>query len=127
MEKEKNWEARFQQSGTFSSSIGQICTKEAAVIAGAYWALVLVVFLLLQSSGADMVGDGALPIAALTVPWSLLAIAVGSVAPQAQLHPLISPLGSFFIFPVLSGGLNAVLIAIIWSAIQRGRHRSRDL
>ena len=121
MEKEKGWEARFEERpGAFSPK--RAFTKEAAAVSGVYWGLVLAMSFVLQVSGADLIGIGALPIAAVTVPWSLLAIAVGSRATQDQLSPLVSPLGTFIVFSVLCGGLNAVLIAVVWSAIQRRRH-----
>jgi hypothetical protein len=124
METGKDWAARFEKRAGAFSSIRQALTKEAAAVAGAYWGLVLAASVVLRLSGADMIGTGALPIAALTVPWSLLAIAVGSSATPDQLSPLVSPLGTFIVFPVLCGGLNAVLIVVAWSAIRRRRRHN---
>jgi hypothetical protein len=100
-----------------------------AKIAAAYWIAVLLVFFAMQRAGFDMIGDGAIPIAVLTAPWSLLAIAatssLSSALSQALLRPFVSTVGTLLVFPVVCGGLNAILIFVLGSAIQRRRNRSR--
>jgi len=126
---EKDWEARFADPDSGRPTLRQLIRTKPAKIAAAYWGGVLLVFLGLQVAGFDMVGNGAIPVAALTAPWSLLAIAATSSlvsAPsQALLRPLISPVGTFLIFPVLCGGLNAALVFVLVSAIRRRRSRSK--
>ena len=89
----------------------------------------LLTFFAMQRAGFDMIGNGAISIAAMTAPWSLLAIALttslSSAASQSLLHPFISTIGTFVVFPVVCGGLNVILIFILGSAIQRRRRRSR--
>jgi hypothetical protein len=52
--------------------------KIAIGAAGGYWALIIAAFWVMQFAGFDMVGDGGIFIAALTAPWSVLAIVLGS-------------------------------------------------
>ena len=100
-----------------------------AKIAAAHWIAVLLAFFAMQRAGFDMIGSGAIPIAALTAPWSLLAIAVtsslSSAPSQTLLHPFISTVGTFVIFPVICGGLNTILIFVVGLAIQRRRNRRK--
>jgi hypothetical protein len=126
---EKDWEARFAERHPARPTLFQVIRTKPAKIAAAYWIAVLLVFLGMQAAGFDMIASGAIPIAALTAPWSLLVIAatgsVSSAPSEALLRPFISTAGTFFIFPVLCGCLNAVLIFAVGSAIQRRRNRSR--
>jgi len=52
--------------------------KIAIGAAGGYWALIIAAFWAMQFAGFDMVGHGGIFIAALTAPWSVLAIVLGS-------------------------------------------------
>lgn len=126
---EKDWGARFADPDTGRSALRQLIRTKPAKIAAAYWAGVLLVFVGMQAAGFDMIGNGAILVAVLTAPWSLLAItatsSLSSAPSQELLRPLISPVGTFLIFPVLCGGLNSVLVFMLVSAIQRRRHRSR--
>ncbi len=74
-----------------------------------------------------MIGEGAIPLVALTAPSSILAFAITSSVSSgpfnAYLQPFISTLGTFVILVVVCGGLNAVLVFIAGSAIERGRRR----
>lgn len=127
---EKDWDARFanrpKSRVTASEFLARMPTKVAAV----YWMIVLILFFVLQSSGADMIGTGAVLVGLLTVPSSALVIAVTSSsafdASQATLQPFISSFGTFLILPVLCGGLNAALIFMLVAWIQRRRHRSES-
>jgi hypothetical protein len=125
---EKDWEARFGERHTTRPTLLQLIRTKPAKIAAGYWAAVLVVFLSMQAAGFDMIGNGAIPVAAVTAPWSLLVIAAtsstSSTPSQALLRPFISTVGTFLIFPALCGGLNAVLIFTLGTAIQRRRHRN---
>jgi hypothetical protein len=47
---------------------------------------------------------------------------VSSASTNALLQAFISPSGTFLLFPVVCGGLNAVMIYGLLSAIERKRH-----
>jgi hypothetical protein len=47
---------------------------------------------------------------------------VSSASTNALLQPFISPSGTFLLFPVVCGGLNAVMIYGLLSAIERKKH-----
>jgi hypothetical protein len=85
------------------------------------------VFFAMQGAGFDMIGSGAIPVAVLTAPWSVLMIALGSspwsAQHQAALRALESPLVAFAVLAILCGGLNATLILTLPSAFQRVRKR----
>ena len=74
-----------------------------------------------------MIGTGAIPIAALTIPWSILLMMVHpSIHPdptRPYYDPLGSPLGTFILVPLLCGGLNAIVIYWLVAAIVRQRRR----
>lgn len=126
---EKDWEARFTDQHAGRPTISKSIRTKPAKIAVAYWIAMLLTFFAMQRAGFDMIGNGAISIAAMTAPWSLLAIALttslSSAASQSLLHPFISTIGTFVVFPVVCGGLNVILIFILGSAIQRRRRRSR--
>jgi hypothetical protein len=91
-------------------------------VAGSDWILVVVAFVALQHAGWGMTAEGADLAAAFTAPWSLVIIA-GYVhsAPPASLLP--GTLGIFFLFPLISGGINSFIIYWLVYAIQRRRGR----
>ena len=124
---EKDWEARFAERHTARPTLLQLIRTKPAKIAAAYWIVVLLVFFCLQAAGFDMIASGAIPLAALTIPWSLLVMAatssMSSVPSQTLLQPFISTVGTFLIFPIVCGSLNAVLIFVLLSALERRRHR----
>ena len=97
----------------------------AALVAGGYWLLVVAAFLALQGVGFDMIGWGAIPVAALTLPWSILILmARPSLPPDPSRpyhDPLISSLGTFVLFPLICGALNALLLYWLVSVVQRRR------
>jgi hypothetical protein len=69
-------------------------------IAGVYWIVVMLAFLGMQISGFDVIGVGGILVAALTLPCSLLAIALGNSngVPESilrMLHPRLEPLSPF--------------------------------
>lgn len=91
---------------------------------------VVVVFVGLQAAGFDMIASGAIPVATLTAPWSVLLIAatssVSSAPAEAMLRPfVISTGGTFFLLVVVCGGLNSALIVMLASVIERRRNRGR--
>ena len=127
---EKDWEARFADKATGLARISQLVRSGPMMIAGAYWIAVLMAFFRMQHAGYDMIGTGALLIAYLTAPCSLLSFAIAnsiSLGPgEAQFRQfLTSDSATFVIFPVFGGGLNAALIFALASAIQRYHRRSR--
>src|SRR5579862_9705741 len=91
---DNDWEGRFTDQATGPPAISNLIRSTPTKIAATYWLAVLLVFFGLQRAGFDMIGDGAIPIAALTAPGSLLAIAVAisttSATSQALLRPFIS-------------------------------------
>ena len=99
----------------------------AALVAGSYWALMIVAFLLLQLAGFDMIGHGALLIIALTLPSSLLMLLAHPSLPPDPSRPWHDPLASSFatfaLFSVICGGVNASAIYWLVSTIQRRRQR----
>ena len=117
---EKDWGARFENRpirGKFS--------KIAAVFAGSYWALTITAFLILQLAGFDMIGPGAVFIALLTVPLSVLmflahpSLTLDPVRPDHNL--LASSIGTLILLPLICGGVNALAIYWLVGAIQRRR------
>jgi hypothetical protein len=121
---EKDWEARFenrQARGTLN--------RTAATVACAYLALTIAVFIALQVTGWDMIGSGAIPVAVLTAPWSILVImAHPSFHPDPATptyDPLVSSLGTFVLFPIACGGLNAIILYWLISVVQRRRQLTR--
>ena len=126
---EKDWEARFADQHAGRPTISKSIRTKPAKIAAAYWLAVLLTFFAMQRAGFDMIGDGAILIAAMTAPWSLLAIglttSLSSPASRSLLHPFISTIGTFVVFPVICGGLNFILIFTVGSAIQRRPRRSK--
>jgi hypothetical protein len=125
---EKDWEARFDPRLGRPSFL-KLVPRRPVTVAGAYWIAVVVVFLVLKQIGYDMIGIGAGAIAALTAPWSLLAIAVttslSTSGHHVLLRPLISTAGTFLLFPVICGGLNAGTVFLLGSVIQWWRKRPR--
>jgi hypothetical protein len=106
--------------------LSQLIHGVPAKIAAGYWSLVLFAFFGMQAGGFDMIASGAIPVAVLTAPWSLVAIAVvtsclASDSARTTCQPLISAPGTFLVLPVLCGGLNAILVFVTMSAIQRKR------
>lgn len=120
---EKDWGTRFENRPDRAG-----LNRTAAGVAGIYWGLTIAVFLALQSTGFDMIGDGAIPVAFLTFPWSVLLIMAHPTLhpdPSRPYHdPLVSPLGTFLLLPLLSGALNAVILYWLVAAIQRRRKSS---
>jgi hypothetical protein len=121
---EKDWEARFenrQARGTLN--------RTAAAVACGYLALTIAVFITLQLTGWDMIGPGAIPVAVLTAPWSILVImAHPSFHPdpgRPTYDPLVSSLGTFMLFPIVCGGLNAIILYWLISVVQRRRQLTR--
>jgi hypothetical protein len=117
---EKDWEARFENRPPAKK-----LNRTAALVAGGYWLLVVAAFLALQGVGFDMIGSGAIPVAALTLPWSILIImAHPSLPPDPSRpyhDPLVSSLGTFVLFPLICGALNALLLYWVVSVVQRRR------
>jgi hypothetical protein len=99
--------------------------RTPAMIAVGYWLFTMLVFFGLQNAGMDMIGTGGIPMAVLTLPWSLLVIAMTSSASSAPalslLHSPTSPVRTFVLFPVICGGLNA--LAIYGLLIATGRRK----
>jgi hypothetical protein len=119
---EKDWEARFENRpvrGKFN--------RIAALVAGSYWVLMIMAFLLLQLAGLDMIGHGAILIAMLTLPSSVLMLLAHPSLPPDPSRPYHDPLASsfatFVLFPLICGGVNAFAIYWLVSTIQRRRHR----
>jgi hypothetical protein len=75
-----------------------------------------------------MIGSGAIPIAGLTLPWSVLMMMAHPslpADPSRPYHdPLVSSLGTFILLPLICGGLNAIAIYLLVGAIQRRRGRT---
>ena len=99
-----------------------------AKIALGYWTAVVLVFFMMLGAGFDMIGDGAIPVAAMTAPWSLLVI--GMVTSPVPPHPAvlqscISTVGTFVIFPVICGGVNACLLFGLFSVVESRRRRRK--
>jgi hypothetical protein len=122
---EKDWEARF------ANRRSTIKLKHpAALVALSYWLLTILIFFVLQHAGWDMIGEGAIPIAALTLPWSMLVIlAHPSLPPDPSRpyhDPLVSSLGTFILFPLICGGVNTLALYWIVGAVQRRRRRKSD-
>jgi hypothetical protein len=85
---------------------------------------------MLQLAGFDMIGTGAIPIAVLTAPSSVLMM---MAHPSLHLDPtrpyydpLVSSLGTFVLLPLVCGGLNATILYWLVSVIQRRRHRNKS-
>jgi hypothetical protein len=120
---EKDWEARFADRPPAAKPK----LTASLVVAGSYWALTIMAFLVPQFSGFDMIGAGSIPVAILTLPSSLLMFAAQPMfrldAARPYHDPLVSSLGMFVLLPLISGGLNAFLIFATLSAIQRWRRR----
>jgi hypothetical protein len=118
----KNWEARFADRPPATK-----LNRTAALVAGGYWLLAIAAFLILQGAGFDMIGSGAIPVAALTLPWSALMImAHPSLPPDPSRpyhDPLVSSLGTFVLLPLICGGLNAFTLYWLVTAVQRWRKR----
>jgi hypothetical protein len=99
-------------------------------VAGGYWLLAIVAFLVLQGSGFDMIGSGAIPVAGLTLPWSvLMMMAHPSLPPDPSRpyhDPLVSSLGTFVLLPLICGGLNAFTLFWLVSSVQRRRIAKRQ-
>jgi hypothetical protein len=128
---EKNWEARFADHHA-----GRTTRAKIAKIAAGYWIVVLLVFFAMQLAGFEMSGHDSLLtaflLAALTAPAGLLVFALAMsgafeslLRPLALLGPLSPTIQVFLVLPVVCGGLNAIFIFVLLSAIQRLRHRSR--
>jgi hypothetical protein len=115
---EKDWEARFGDRRANRPRLSKLIRTRPAKIAAGYWLVVSLLFFVMEFADFDM-GAG-VPVAVLTVPWSLLATAFGMSHPSAT-QPFVSPAGNFAIFVVLCGGLNAILIFVLFSALQRRR------
>jgi hypothetical protein len=122
---EKDWEARFENRrarGTLN--------RTAATAACGYLALTIAVFIALQVTGWDMIGPGAIPVAVLTAPWSALVImAHPSFHPdpaRPMYDPLVSSLGTFVLFPITCGGLNAITLYWVIRVVQRRRQIQRQ-
>jgi hypothetical protein len=120
---EKDWEARFDDRPPATKPK----LTASVAIAGSYWTLTIIAFLVPQFSGFDMIGAGSIPVALLTLPSSLLMF---QAQPSLRLDaarpyhdPLVSSLGMFVLLPLICGGFNAFLIFAAASAIQRRRHR----
>ncbi|GEM_PF-5031435 len=104
--------------------------ERAPAIAGIYWVLVLAVFFFSQRLGLNMTGHGSVPVILLTMPWSLFALLTWQLVEllpygAEMLRPLNTALGMCVMFPVMCGGLNAILILATASAVQRRQRRRR--
>jgi hypothetical protein len=99
-----------------------------AILAGGYWLFTILIFFWVKYAGWDVTTDGALPIAGVTLPWSLLVMAMTSSAistPARDLvQTLISPTGTFVLFPVICGGLNAATLYGLMTLIRQKRRRN---
>jgi hypothetical protein len=122
---EKDWAARFE-----SRPAGKGLDRVGALVAGGYWVLTIVAFLMLQLAGFDMLGTGAIPMAVLTAPSSVLMM---MAHPSLHLDPtrpyydpLVSSLGTFVLLPLVCGGLNASILYWLVSVIQRRRRRNKS-
>jgi hypothetical protein len=126
---EKNWEARFQDHRPRLPGQRRWFDPLAAKVAFVYWAFVVIIFLALQRSGGDMIGIGSYPVLLVTAPSSLLIIAITSSGPSdplAYAEGLLSPpVETFLMLPGLAGGLNAALIFLVLTWIQRVRDRRK--
>jgi hypothetical protein len=69
------------------------------LVAGGYWVLTIVAFLILQIIGFDIIGSGAIVIAALTLPWTVLMMMAHPSLPADSSRPyhdpLVSSVGTF--------------------------------
>ncbi len=87
----------------------------------------IVAFLILRLAGFDMIGHGAIFIAALTMPSSVLMLLAHPSLPPDPARPyhdlLASSIATFVLFPLICGGVNALAIYWLASMIQRRRHR----
>jgi predicted PurR-regulated permease PerM len=121
---EKDWEARFTDRPARKRF-----SRAGLLLGGGYWALTIMVFLILQSTESNTIIPEALRIAAaLTLPWSVLMLTVAGpiLLPhpaRPYYDPLASSLGTFILLPLICGGLNAIVIYWLVSIIQRRRHR----
>lgn len=92
-----------------------------------YWAVVCVSFGAMQAAGFDMIASGAIPIVALTLPWSLIVMTMTSSASfpagQSSTSSITSAAGMFVILAILCAGLNAIAIFGLLSALQKRRNR----
>jgi hypothetical protein len=120
---EKDWEARFADKQPGWTTLSGLIRTVPAKLAVVYWIIVILAFFAVQWAGFDMISIGAIPMAALTAPSSLLAMAITTSLPEAILRPLTSTVGTFFVFPVVCGGLNAILIFLLGLAIQHRCNR----
>jgi hypothetical protein len=101
-------------------------------IAGAYWTFVTAAFLVLLSARFYLIGEGAIPIAFVTFPESVVAIWVYSWLrpdPTGPYYTLInySALGTFVVFPLISGGLNSLALYWLTTVVQRWRQRRQTV
>jgi len=87
-------------------------------------------FLIFDLMGFDMFASGAIPVIAATIPSSLLtAVCFSAGATIPFLKPITEPLiistaAMFVLFPVLSGGMNALLC---FSAFDIGSEEELDV
>jgi hypothetical protein len=107
---EKNWETRFT-----NRPIGTTL-KTRLAIAGGYWILIAVASLILKLAGIDSLAFG---LAALSLPSSVLFILRTLSDSGYRKGPEM-----WVDFPLICGGLNALMIFAILSALQRWRGRS---
>ena len=96
--------------------------------------VVAALFLVLISGGGDVTGEGVGLVIMPTLPSSLLMLPLISVVGPLFLtasnppyrDPLDSSLGMFVLFPLISGGINSLIIYWFVSAIQRRRGRKSE-
>ena len=94
--------------------------ERGKIFALSYWALTFAAFLanyLIRNS------EG-VPSLVATFPWSLILLAILPLDSSPLTHLLETDLGNFLMFPVLCGGLNALLIYALFRAIE-GRRESQ--
>jgi hypothetical protein len=91
--------------------------ERKTVAAGVYWALTFMAF------GANyLIRDSeGFPIVVATFPWSLLLLEIVPLHPSPLAHFLETDLGNFLMFPVLCGGLNAMVIYALLRVIDAAR------
>jgi hypothetical protein len=91
--------------------------ERGTIFAVSYWALTFAAFLanyLIRNSEGY-------PSLLATFPWSLILLAVLPLDSSRLTHILGTDLGNFLMFPVLCGGLNALLIYALFRAFEGPR------
>lgn len=117
---ERDWKARF---GSQRIRVRLSRAKRMA-IAGGYWAALMVASFAMWGGGW-VIGEGSVLIVALTLPSSFFLLeAFNSFPLSGPTSDLVHSTGGMFVlFPLVCGGLNALLLYGLFSLI-RGRQNS---